>query len=342
MRLSVVVPATDAPPTLGRCLDAIAAADPAPDETIVVDDPSLRGPAAARNDGVSRSTGEIVVFVDSDVIVHPDVFGIVRNAFEAEPALVAVFGSYDDRVETAGIVAGFRNLLHHQVHQRYPGPAQTFWAGLGAVRRDAYEAVGGFDAGRYPAPSIEDIELGTRLADEGLILLEPRLQGTHLKEWTLSSMVRTDLRARGIPWVRLILERGRVPATLNLGARERASGVAALLSAWALVRRKPGLLAGSAAAQVALNRDLYGLVSRRLGARGAAAALPLHVLHQLIGLASLPLGAIAHLTATGSEVPDRGGDLRHQHQHADEGALAKPGTDELAVEGDPLDAEGAP
>src|SRR5262249_43514410 len=121
MKLSVVLPATDRPPTLERCLAAIAAADPPPDELIVVDDPSLRGPAAARNEGVSRATGEVVVFVDSDVVVHPDVFGRIRAAFEADTALVAVFGSYDDRVETRGVVAGFRNLLHHQMHQRYPG-----------------------------------------------------------------------------------------------------------------------------------------------------------------------------------------------------------------------------
>ena len=36
-----------------------------------------------------------------------------------------------------GAVSRFRNLLHHHVHASSPGPAETFWAGLGAVRREA-------------------------------------------------------------------------------------------------------------------------------------------------------------------------------------------------------------
>ena len=61
-------------------------------------------------------------------------------------------------------MAAFRNLLHHVVHQRSAGHVRSFWAGLGAVRRTAFDAAGGFDAERYPQPSIEDVELGGRLA----------------------------------------------------------------------------------------------------------------------------------------------------------------------------------
>ncbi len=92
---------------------------------------------------------------------------------------------------------------------------------------------------RYPQPSIEDIELGGRLARQGRILLDPAIQGTHLKEWSLGSMVRTDFGRRGVPWVSLLVSRRELPATLNLGARERASVVAALLVAWGIVRRRP-------------------------------------------------------------------------------------------------------
>ena len=40
------------------------------------------------------------------------------------------------------------------------------------------------------------------------IVLDPAVRGTHLKRWTLRSMLRTDLAARGAPWVALRLERG--------------------------------------------------------------------------------------------------------------------------------------
>ena len=87
-----------------------------------------------------------------------------RGVRRADPGLVAVFGSYDDDPPADGAVSTFRNLLHHHVHQAAAGPASTFWAGLGALRRDAFLASGGFDERRYPASSVEDIELGMRLS----------------------------------------------------------------------------------------------------------------------------------------------------------------------------------
>ncbi len=296
MRLSLVVPATDDPPTLERCLEAVRAAAQPPDEVVVVRLPPHSGPARARNDGAARATGQVIAFVDADVLVHPDAFARIRAAFAGDPGLVAVFGSYDDRVATSGVVAGFRNLLHHTVHQRSAGEAATFWAGLGAVRADALAAVGGFDAERYPRPSIEDIELGGRLAAKGRIVLDPDLRGTHLKEWSLTSMMVTDYARRGVPWVELMAEHRVVPATLNLGFRERASVVAALVAAGAVVARRPGLVAGAVVATVALNADLYGVIARRLGARGLVAAVPLHVLHQLVAVAAVPAGVAASLS----------------------------------------------
>jgi len=302
VRLSLVVPATDDPSTLERCLEAVRAAAGQPDEVIVVDLPARAGPAFARNAGAERATGEAIVFVDADVLVHADAFTRIRAAFAADPTLVAMLGSYDDHVATRGVVAGFRNLLHHTVHHRSAGEVATFWAGLGAVRTDALRAAGGFDAARYPRPSIEDVELGGRLATEGRVVLDPRLQGTHLKEWTLRSMVVTDFARRGVPWVALMLERRHVPRTLNLGGRERASAAAALACAVGVARRRPTLVTAGLAAQLALNRDLYSLLQRRLGVKGAAAGLCLHTLHQLTAAAAVPAGLAA---ALGSRVTAR-------------------------------------
>ena len=294
--LSCVVPATNRPATLERALAAIRAAVEPPEELIVIEEPSLAGPAEARNDGARRATGDVLVFVDSDVVVHDDVFRRWRAAFAADPDLVAVFGSYDEEVATSGVVAGFRNLLHHHVHQKSGGDAQTFWAGLGAVRRDAFLAAGGFDADRYPVPSIEDIELGGRLAAAGSrILLDPALQGTHLKEWQLSDMIKTDFAQRGVPWVELLLERRNLPTALNLGWHERASAAAALVAAISLLRRKPAGAVIALGSLVALNRDFYELLDRRQGSHRAAIGVGLHAIHHLTAAAAIPAGVVAHL-----------------------------------------------
>ncbi len=58
-----------------------------------------------------------------------------------DPALTALFGSYDDAPAAPGLVSQYRNLLHHFVHQQGVfrdeiRPAHTFWTGCGMIRRE--------------------------------------------------------------------------------------------------------------------------------------------------------------------------------------------------------------
>ena len=179
----------------------------------------------------------MLVFVDADVLPHADAFSRIRRAFDEDESLTAVFGSYDDAPPAPGAVSGFRNLLHHHVHQEGAGRGDDV---LGRSRRRARR---GFPRRRrlrrraLSVPSIEDIELGTRLVEAGgRIVLDPRLQGTHLKAWTLETMVRTDFWQRGAPWVELVLSRGVDSAALNLGWRHRASALASVVVAVSLLR----------------------------------------------------------------------------------------------------------
>jgi hypothetical protein len=293
--LSVIVPATDHPATLDRCRAAIdAAADP-PEEVIVVDGPSELGAAAARNLGAERAHGDVLLFVDSDVVVHPDAFARARAAFERDADLVAVFGSYDDAPAAPGAVSVFRNLLHHHVHQHAPGPASTFWTGLGAVRADAFRKAGGFDPGQR---FMEDVELGMRLAEAGAAIeLDPELQCAHLKAWTVRSMVRTDLLGRGVPWTVLLLEHRAVPSELNLGWRHRLSAGSSLGGAAGAVALEPLVVLGAVLAMIALNRDFYRLLVRREGPLPAAAGVGLHMVHHLTAVAALPIGVAAYARA---------------------------------------------
>ena len=312
--ISVVVPTTDRPATLPRCTAALdrAATTAGPVEIVVVNGPPGLGVCAARNTGADRAGGDVLVFVDSDVEVHADALARIRAAFADDPGLTAVFGSYDD-APPGGTVAAFRNLLHHHVHHRGAGSASTFWSGLGAIRRDAFLTAGGFDGERFPHPSIEDVDLGARLVAGGArIVLDPAIQGTHLKAWTLRSMVRTDFARRGVPWVGLLLrsgqrrEAGAGPAgsdaatspaatALNLGWRHRASAAACATGVAGVLLRRP--LAAVAALLVLLgaNRDFYVLLARRRGVAEAAAGVGLHAVHHLTALAAVPAGVVVHL-----------------------------------------------
>jgi Glycosyl transferase family 2 len=293
---SAIIPATDKPVTLERCLRAIRAAADAPDEVIVVDGPLGMGPAAARNAGAARASGSILVFVDSDVEVHADAFTRIRATFDQDPELAAVFGSYDDLPSLHGAVSTFRNLLHHYVHQTSGGLATTFWAGLGAVRREAFVAVDGFDDWRFRSPSVEDIELGLRLATAGeLIRLDPEIQGTHLKHWRVHAMLLTDLLYRGMPWTALLLERGPQAARLNLRGSHGVAAAAFSLAIVTCVGRRPRLAWPLLGVYLAINAPFYALVSRRGGRKDGAAAVVLLAVHNLAALGAAPLGVGAFL-----------------------------------------------
>ena len=110
------------------------------------------------------------------------------------------------------------------------------------------------------------------------------IKGKHLKQWTLSSLIRTDIQRRAVPWARLILETGKVPADLNLKWEQKAStalmGLAGASIGSALVW--PATLAVGIAALVAvliLNMRLYLFFYRRKGLLFAIACVPLHLLY---------------------------------------------------------------
>jgi len=248
---------------------------------------SQSGPAAARNVGAKEARGEILFFVDSDVLVEPSAVARVAEDFLNNPEIAVVFGSYDDEPAETNFLSQYKNLQHHFVHQQSSSEASTFWAGCGAIRRHAFEAVGGFDPSRYSRPSIEDIELGYRLRREGYrILLDKRLQGKHLKKWGLRSWLRADILGRAFPWSELILESGSAIHDLNLKTSDRVSSALVGILVAVLTIAVPApivlwLVPGILAVLIILNYDFYRFFVRRRGLLFLALAFPTHLLYYL-------------------------------------------------------------
>ena len=307
LQLSVIVPVYNDERGLAECLSALKASDLPGTEIIVVDDASTdntaqvaerfgvrvrrlmknSGPAAARNEGARHANGDILFFVDADVIIASGALGRVKRGFREQPDVAAVFGSYDARPRAEGTISQYRNLLHHFVHQNGHSEASTFWAGCGAIRRSVFDSIGGFDEKKFLRPSIEDIELGYRLRQSGYrILLDKTLQVTHLKRWNLFSLIKTDVICRAVPWSRLILETRNAPRDLNLNTGQKLSLVLVALACLFLAAAaiQPVSLALSIAALfgvLAINRKLYLFFVRQKGILFAAAGVLLHLLYYL-------------------------------------------------------------
>lgn len=245
--ISVIVPVHNGTDTLAQCLSAVNASDYQHYECLVVDDGSTdgsaevarrfavnvielegepSGPAHARNHGAEAARGEILLFIDADVMVRPDTLTQVMDSFNRRRHIAALFGSYDESPAGTGFLTQYKNLIHHYVHQQGRENAATFWSGCGAIQRDVFLKVGGFDEERYPQPSIEDIDLGYRLRAAGYqILLKKDIQVKHLKRWSLKGLIQTDVFGRALPWTRLIMEAKELPNDLNLHTSQRMSAL---------------------------------------------------------------------------------------------------------------------
>jgi hypothetical protein len=161
----------------------------------------------------------------------------------------------------------------------------TFWAGCGAICREVFHKVGGFDQNRYDKPSIEDIELGYRMKRMGYrILLDKDLQVKHLKRWRLVSLLRADIFYRAVPWSKLVIKSGDMINDLNLqfSAKMSAILIGLIVGLFPLTFFKPQLLyliLMSLGIIVILNYKFYKFLSNRNGFRFALLAIPLHLLY---------------------------------------------------------------
>jgi len=250
------------------------------------------GPGGARNQAAREARGEVLWFIDADVVLHSDAARALSGGFD-NPDVVAVFGSYDEHPPAQTFFSQYKNLVHHFYHQRARERAFTFWSGCGAVRRDAFLEVGGFDVERYKYPSIEDIELGHRLIRAGgQIRMRRNVLCTHLKVWEFGNLVHTEVFRRAIPWSRLIVGAGEgIPNDLNVGRGEQGRAVIAglfLLSLLAWVTGLVGLVPVLLMAGVVLaaNWSITKMFAARRGVLFACGGLLFHQVYYLYSAAS--------------------------------------------------------
>ena len=312
--LSIVVPYHDNPGQLELCLGALKA-HAGGLELILVDDASkdrraielaakaatqhLRldtnsGPAVARNLGAKHAHGDVLVFIDSDVVINAETIPAMQRLLAEDPALGALFGSYDDAPASPGFVTEYRNLLHHWTHQNGPREATTWWAGCGAIRKRVFEKVGGFDES-FRRPSIEDIELGMRMKAAGeRIVLAPEIQCKHLKHWRVLDMIVVDVKRRAIPWTKLLIDRPGTGGDLNLGLAQKLCVVFVFLAllaipcawfidSWHAHFAHYWLPLALLTPVLAINQGLYLLFLRRKGPLFALVGVCLHLLYFFYG-----------------------------------------------------------
>ncbi|MCW2769057.1 MAG: glycosyltransferase family 2 protein [Aeromicrobium sp.] len=121
------------------------------------------GIPAGRNAGVDHVHGDLLLFVDDDAALDaPDFLIDVARMFDDDPQL----GIVQPRVESPGEDAPTRWIPRmRKGDPRHSSPAFSLWEGVLVVRREAFDAAGGWGAAYFYAH--EGIELAWRVWDAG-------------------------------------------------------------------------------------------------------------------------------------------------------------------------------
>ncbi len=323
--LSVVIPAWNAAGHIRPCLEALAAqrAEPEAYEVVVVDDCSPddtaavaealgarvvrheanAGAAAARNTGARAARGEVLLFLDSDVIPDPDLvagcldlFGFGRSV--APPPAVAT-GRYSPEPANDTPFARYKALWTWHCWQQTgakTGRSGHIQGALSAIRRDVFGELGGFDES-YVGGSVEDYEFSLRLRQRGLeVVFDDRLRGRH--HFPGFSTVARNYWDRARMWARLGPQ-ARSFSSGQANARSALAAVSALGSAagHAAVPLLPitfPLVALADLGYVVSTGPFLLFVARREGPRFALYAGAVHyALSAVVGAAAItaPFGA---------------------------------------------------
>jgi len=211
VRASVIIPAYNAAATLAECLEACQRQTHPDFEIIVADDGSTdttpeiaqrlgvryvrqenRGPAAARNMGARRASGEVLVFTDSDCVPETDWLEKLLSGF-TDASVVGVGGSYGIRNDSSLLA----RIIHEEIvlrHHRFRDRVDYLGSFNVAYRREAFEAAEGFDES-FAQASGEDNDLAYRLHDNGGTLrFVAAARVAHYHPTRLLPYLRTQMR----------------------------------------------------------------------------------------------------------------------------------------------------
>jgi glycosyltransferase involved in cell wall biosynthesis len=218
-RVSVIVPCYNSGATIESSLKAIRSSNFPVSELIVVDDHSgddtarlagfyadkvihldvNRGSGNARQIGVTQSTGEILCFVDSDIVIRPDTISQIVRFLSENPSVDAVTGRLAKHHPNDNFSSQYKNLYMHYIFGLLPERVSFIFGSLWGMRRSAVLRES-CDMRYTP-----DTEYGQQLFQSGKTIAFSRdLDAVHLKKYTFWSLVVNDFRVP-FSWAQLFM-----------------------------------------------------------------------------------------------------------------------------------------
>lgn len=260
--VSVVITNYETWPLTRKCIEAVRTHSAGePEEIVVVDDASTtepdrplgpevrivthetnRGYQASVNTGFAAAKGEIVLLLDSDAFPLMDLVAPAKREFGAQPRLGALgfllvdsagrpTGSSHPEPDALGLALGqqLEGRYVRWFRRRAAEAEPVLYSCAMAVRKEAFEAVGGFDEAFDFLDA--DVDFAMRLRRAGYLLrVDTTLRAIHEGSGSPQTTSRRVLRYHRNRW-RLLRKHGRMPAPglLKLALAARHAGELVLL-----------------------------------------------------------------------------------------------------------------
>jgi glycosyltransferase involved in cell wall biosynthesis len=243
-RVSVIIPVFNAEKTVERAIESVLAQVFSDFEIVVVDDGSRdrsreilaryrdritvleqrnRGPSAARNLAISRSSGEYLAFLDADDWWAPGMLARMVAELDAAPACAMAYCDLEivdanGEALNTSLVGARRELpptLDDMLHALWP----IMPSGV-VMRRSALEGAGGWPE---QLTAFEDVYLWLRMREQGNFIYVPeRLAAWRFSHYPVALKAPGGQERAGQVFRRMVRERYGVDPIRHVRGRRRA------------------------------------------------------------------------------------------------------------------------
>lgn len=169
-----------------------------------------------RNIGAEKAEGDILLFLDSDVVSKKNTIEMTRRAFEKNH-VDAIVGVYAVSNEYPNLTSKYKNLWIRFSYTISEPAIDWIFGAVSAIRKDVFLKADGFKKGMQAKRGTDDLELGKRLSKMNYkILLDTSVEVVHLKTFSLLSLLQNDFR-RSIWFVSLAGNLGQLGTSTTKG-----------------------------------------------------------------------------------------------------------------------------
>ena len=207
LKFSIIIPVHNAQGTLKSCLGSISSSENRDFEVVVVDDKSTdksveiakdypcriitlnqnKGTAFSRNTGRDNAKGEILVFIDADVVIKKDTLNIIDASFKKNEDIVAVTGLLSKECPYNDFFTRYKNLYMHYIFRQCPRFVDFLFGSIIAINKDDFLSF------NESFRATDDTELGQRYKElNKKILLNQELEVIHLKKYNFKEIIEND------------------------------------------------------------------------------------------------------------------------------------------------------